>query len=172
MSPMRLTITHGERASVDPEREPEDRSQVVLELARRGAVDRPVPRVVDARRELVGEQPPLDLEELDGEDADVVERVEKGGADLLCFALRRIARRGARDAQDALAVQVLADGPEARVAFPRAHADDRQLPVERDELLRELVVADRRGRIESTLSLAVVAEPSRLDERRHARLFE
>ncbi len=169
---MRLTITHGDRASVGPQREPEDRPQVVLELARRGAVDRPVTRVVDARRELVGEQSPVDLEELDGEDAHVVERVEQGGADLLRFALRRISGRGARDAQDALAMQVLADRPEARVAVPRAHADDRQLPVERDELLRELVVADRRGRIESTLSLPVVPEPSRLDDRRHTGLLE
>src|SRR5438477_552448 len=50
--------------------------EVVLELAGLRPLDRPVPRVMDARRHLVGDQPPFVLEELDGEHPDVVQRVE------------------------------------------------------------------------------------------------
>src|SRR5580765_5104942 len=56
-----------------PERKPEDRAEVVLELARLGAVDRPVPGVMDTRGKLVREQLAADVEELDREHSDVVE---------------------------------------------------------------------------------------------------
>src|SRR5450830_851696 len=62
------------------ERQVEDRTQVLLELARDGAVDGPVPRVVRAHRELVDQDTRWvarsrrrDLEELDREDTRDVE---------------------------------------------------------------------------------------------------
>ena len=58
------------------ERQAEDGAQVVLELARLGAFDRPVAGVVHARRHLVRDQLPLRDEELDREHADVVEVLE------------------------------------------------------------------------------------------------
>ena len=67
---------HADRV-VRAERPAEDRAQVVLELARDRALDRPVTRVVHARRHLVREQLAADLEQLDGEHADVVEVVEE-----------------------------------------------------------------------------------------------
>ena len=126
------------------ERQAEDRSQVVLELARHGAVDRPVPGVVHPGRELVREQPPADLEELDGEDADVVER-RRG-------AWRRSPPpppaagpgAGARDTRRMpLTMDVFAHRPEACLAVAAADADDRQLAVERDELLGKLAIRAR-----------------------------
>ena len=50
---------------------------MVLELARRRALDRPVARVVHARRELVRQQRAADVEELEREHADVPELVEE-----------------------------------------------------------------------------------------------
>ena len=88
------------------ERETEDRAQVILELARLGAVDRPVPGVVHARSELVRQELPAGVEELDREHADVAELVEETRRDLLRLTLwrspararetRRGSRRGAR----------------------------------------------------------------------------
>ena len=72
---------------------------MVLELARLGAVDRPVPAVVDARGELVREQLATDVEELDREHADVAELVEQLRRELLglaCGASRAGARETAR----------------------------------------------------------------------------
>ena len=92
------------------EREAENGAYVVLELARDGAVDRPVARVVDARRELVREQLPIDLEQLDGEHADVAERVEELRRDLLGCALRSVSRRSAGDCEDPAAMLVLGEG--------------------------------------------------------------
>ena len=62
---------------------------------------------------------PLDLEQLDREHADVAERVEEPRRDLLGLALRRVARRSARDAQDPVAVHVLDERLEARLAVAR-----------------------------------------------------
>ena len=78
------------RASRSSRAAAEDRAQVVLELARRGALDRPVPGVVHARRELVGEQPAADVEELEREHADVAELVEEPRRVLLGLRLRRV----------------------------------------------------------------------------------
>ena len=145
---------------------------MVLELARLGAVDRPVGRVVDARRELVGQQAPPDVEQLDREDADVAELVEQQRADPLGLCLGRPGGRRPRDAQDPVAVDVLCDRPESRLAVSCPHADDRELAVEGDELLGQLVVPDRPVPLEQTLALPVVAEPARLDERREPRVVE
>ena len=87
---MQLTIALKPARLGRAERQAEDGAQVVLELAGLGAFDRPVARVVDARRDLVREQLAVDVEQLDGEHADVVELVEERARD----ARRR--RLGAR----------------------------------------------------------------------------
>src|SRR5262245_24641241 len=71
--------------------EAEAGAQVVLELAGRGALDAPVAGVVHARRHLVGQHGVAAEEELDGEHADVLERLE-GASD---GALRLGGTRGA-----------------------------------------------------------------------------
>ena len=116
---------------------------MVLELARDGAVDRPVPGVVDARRELVREQPPVDLEQLDGQHADVAERVQKLARDLLCLRLRRVGRGSARDRRGSRRDAVL--GERVEDAFRRRDRARRRskLAIERNDLLRELVGAER-----------------------------
>src|SRR6188472_1903575 len=145
---------------------------MVLELACLRAVDRPVSSVVDAWGELVREQPAAHVEELDREYADVVERVDERRADRLGLGLRRVHGRRARHPQDPVSVDVLGDGPEARLPVPAADADDRELAVERDQRLGQLVVADRLRGIDPPLPLAVVAESPCLDERRQPRLLE
>ncbi len=164
--PIRLTITDGASAAGRSERQAEDRAQVVLELARDGAVDRPVTGVVDARRVLVREQPAADLEQLEREHADVVELVEQPRRELLRLGLRRAAA-GARETRRIPSRCTFSASGQNRVSpFAAAHGDDRELAVEVDDLLRELVVAEPRlGRLEAPLALAVVPEPPRLDER-------
>ena len=69
-------------------------------------------------------------------------------------------------------MHVLAHRPETGLAVPAADADDRELAVEGDELLGELVHADRLRLHDTPLALAVVAEPPLLDECRQPRLLE
>src|ERR1700733_1197970 len=68
-------IDHGGKAARlrSAERQIEDGTQVILELARDRALDGPVAGVMHPRRHLVGYQPPPPHEELDGEDAGVME---------------------------------------------------------------------------------------------------
>src|SRR6516162_5746498 len=58
------------------ERQAENGTQVILELARGCALDGPVTGVVHARRHLVGDQPAVAHEELDGENPAVVKVLE------------------------------------------------------------------------------------------------
>src|SRR5690606_26065488 len=58
------------------ERQPENGANVVLELARVRPFDRPMPRVVHARRHLVCDQTPALDEEFDREHTCVVEVLE------------------------------------------------------------------------------------------------
>ena len=144
---------------------------MVLELARLGAVDRPVPRVVDARGELVREQLAADVEQLDREHADVVEVVEQLRREALGSLLQRIPCRSPRDGEDSLAVLVLGERIERRRAVAPTHRDDRKLAVERDDRLGQLVDAEGLRRLDDTLALAVVSEPARLHERRETDLL-
>ena len=59
-----------------------------------------------------------------------------------------------------------ASGIEHRLAVAPTRRDDRELTIERDELLCELVVRKYDERLDDALPLAVVAEPARLHERR------
>src|SRR6478736_1466455 len=143
---------------------------MVLELTRDRTVDRPVAGVVHARRVLVRKQRAVDLEELEREHADVVELLEQPAGKLLGLCLRCGDRRRARDAQDAVAVLVLGERPEAGLTVPAAHRDDRELPVEGDDFLCQLVLAELLVERDAALPLAVIAEPPRLDDRRQPRL--
>ena len=92
------------------EREREDRAQVILELARLSALDRPVPGVVDSRRHLVGEESIVYREELERQDSHVLEPVHESTGILYRERgdLRRSAgSRSDRSPQYSLAVQVL-----------------------------------------------------------------
>src|SRR5690606_4565618 len=82
------------------ERRAGERAQVVLELARLRALDRPVPAVVHAGRDLVGEQIDAVVEELEREHADVVELLEDGAGvrlGALLMTLVELRRRRARE---------------------------------------------------------------------------
>ena len=124
-----------------------------------------------------GEQAAVEVEQLDAADTDVVERVEQRHDARLGRGLQRAvvpAGRRARDAQDAVAVLVLDDGPAPDLAVAAAHADDRQLTVERDERFEDQWHAaelrprrvDVGRRAQHRLALAVVAAAARLQHRR------
>ena len=108
---------------------------MVLELARRRALDRPVPAVVHTRSELVREQPAADVEELEREDADVAELVEQSRRVVLGLGLRRVGRRRARAPQDPVLVHVLDERVERGLARAAADREQRQLAVEVDTFL-------------------------------------
>ena len=127
------------------------------------------PGVVDARRELVREELPVDVEELDGEHADVAERVEERARDLLRLVLRCVVaqapatRRGSRrDARSRRADR----RPSRRhdLSPPGSRARDR---TERSPPPARSRRASSR-RLDDPLTLAVVAETTRLHERRNA----
>ncbi len=69
-------------------------------------------------------------------------------------------------------MHVLDERPEARVAVSPADGEQRELAVERDDLLRELALRERLDAVDPALPLAVVAEPAGLDERGQSCLLE
>ncbi len=176
---MQFTIAAGARAPVVAKGPPEDRAQVVLELARLRAFDRPVPAVVHPRRDLVCEQRAADIEQFDTADADIFERVEqrKDARFRLCLQRAVVAARGCPGAaQDAVAVLVLDDGPAAGLSTLGSHRDDRELARERHERLEDQRDAaevgpraiDIGGGPQHRLPLAVVAAAPGLQHRGEA----
>ena len=176
---MALTPT----GSVEPERQPHDRAQMLFELAGLGADVGPVAAVVHAGRHLVREQPLPHAEQLDREDADVAERVHHRSRVSFGRRLHRVGgvgRRRQREPQDPVAMVVLHQriGGERPVATARGH--DRDLPVERHERFEQRGdLADRaprvlgqRGVVDHGLALAVVAETARLHHRGRADVGE
>ena len=157
-----------------PERQTEDRAQVVLELARDGAVDRPVAGVVDARRELVREQPAVDLEQLEREHADVVELVEQPSPRAPRPRPAARSTAGARETRRIPSRWTFSASGQKRVSPSRPRtATIESSRSNGDELLRELVARRSPPRASTPpLALAVVAEPPRLDDRRQPRLGE
>src|SRR5690606_7644875 len=67
-------VEHGAFAQLRgrAQRQAGDGPQMVLELAALGTFDGPVPGVVHARRDFVGLEPAVDLEELEGQHADII----------------------------------------------------------------------------------------------------
>ncbi len=158
---------------------------MVLELARDGTLDGPVPRVVHPGRDLVGEQRALDVEELDRQHADVVEIVEQARRELLAARLERIVDGGGRRTahpQDPVLVVVLDEGPAAHRAVDPAHRQHRQFAVEGHQRLQDErhipasqllptpveIIRNRK----TDLALAVVPPAPSLEHRRQAHLFD
>ena len=110
------------------ERQAADGADVLRELAGGAALDGPMTRIVDARRDLVDQQPavPGD-EELDAEHADMIERPD--GALRTLPRRRRESRRDGgrrqRHIEDAVRMAVL-DRVEARHRAARRPRDDRR----------------------------------------------
>src|SRR6185436_15179779 len=119
-------------------------------------------------------QAPADVEELDGQRAHVAELVEEPARDLLGLTLQHIGPggRSARGREDPSAVLVLRERIERRSTVGATNRDDRELPAERHDPLRELVVADLARRIDPALPFSVVPQPPRLDERGDADVVE
>src|SRR5688500_18992175 len=107
---------------------------MIFELARARGFDRQVPRVVYPGCKLVDEQLSPDLEELDGEHADVVQMLEqplyaRGGVSF--HATLGASGHGAL-AQDALAMAVFDQGITGDTAITPAHRDQAELALEGD----------------------------------------
>ena len=99
--PSRLTIAVGASGVRRPERQAADRPDVLLELGGRRALDRPVAAVVDARRELVDDEPAVGHEEqLDGQRAGQAHRHAPAARRARSPGRRRPGRRRRRDALD------------------------------------------------------------------------
>ena len=138
---------------------------MVLELARLRAVDRPVRRVVHARRELVREQPAADVEELDREDADVVELVEQRRADGPPPRPAARSRAGARVTRRIPSRWTFSPSGQKRVSPSRPRTPT--IDSSRSNGTSSSAISsssDRLRRVDEALSLAVVPEPPRLDE--------
>src|SRR4029077_2640053 len=136
---------------LDPRREPSrraerptaDRPHMLGELRGLGALDRPMPRVVDARRDLVHEKrfTPLRLanEHLDREDADYLQGLRRAPRDLdgLLHRARVPPRRDGGARQDMVAMLVLAKVVCRERAVGPARRDDRDLAPEGDEAFKD-----------------------------------
>ena len=109
------------------ERQPADRAHLLLELARPARVEREMARVVRPRRDLVDEQPAVTrYEELDAEDADVLERVHHAAGRFDRERRDGIghARGRDRDVQNVPVVRILDRTKMRPVAADAARADD------------------------------------------------
>src|SRR5690348_5971140 len=122
--------------------QPEDRTQVILELGSLGPLDGPVAGVVYARRHLVGDQPPAAHEELDGEHATIAKVAEHAPQVARRQALPALGTEGrAGQPQDPRVVHVAAQRVDRHLTARAAGADHGYLAVERYPFL----VEQRRG---------------------------
>ena len=145
---------------------------MVFKLRGVGAFDGPVAGVVDARRHLVGEEMGAADEELDGEDADVFEAFEEVGEVGFGERLELGVRGCARDAEDAVAVEVFGERIEGELADAAARGDEGDFGVERDHAFEDAGdVVDGGpgfggliGGGEAELAFAVVAEAAGFED--------
>ena len=108
-SPIRFSITQSEWRAVSPSGRPAIARMCCSNCEIGAGGFGPVAGIVDARRDLVGDQRAVGQhEELDADDADIVERLQdrEGGGARLCGGLRRNRRRHGRGMQDAVAMDV------------------------------------------------------------------
>src|SRR4249920_3568561 len=155
---------------------------MVLELARDRALDGPVTGVVHSGRELVDEQFPMNVEELDGEDTRVLELVEELPDELLrrgLEPLRHTGRGSEAVAQDPTVVVVLDQWPARGRTVAPPDGEHRELAIERDVRLEdERNTPELRPRpldvarfAQRRLPLAVVPAAARLEHGRQAELL-
>ena len=106
---------------------------MILELTRLGALYRPVTRIVDARRHLVGEQRPVNRKQLQRQYAYVLEPIHETSTviDRECSQFRSYAGcRRRRHSQNPFAVDVLDRRIEHLSPCLVASSDNRQLVLE------------------------------------------
>src|SRR5271166_440554 len=168
-----------------PERPAGDRADVLLELRGLRAVERPVAGIVDARGDLIDHEslatlPVARHEQLDRQDADIVERLEDLGGDAprLFRSVGGDARRRPCASEDVALVLVLAEVVGDDRAFEAARGDDRRLALKGNKALedhrrpaeRSMHRRDVGAFADERLALAVIAEASRLEDRGAAEL--
>ena len=147
--PSRLTIAARGEGRRRTERQTADRPDVLLELRRRGAFDRPVAAVVDSRGELVDDELAVRHEEqLGGQRPDHAHRhrqpLPEVGGTLGDLGRDRRGRHGF--GQDARVVRVACQREGGRTAVEAARHDDRDLHVERHLGLGQEHARRRAGR--------------------------
>ena len=148
--PSRLTIAVGLCAAVSTRARVRDGPDVLLELRGRGALDRPVAGVVDARRELVDDQRAVaEQEQLRGQRAAQVHRARPASSPIVVAHAATSGATGA-GATDSARIpaswRFRAIGKAAHGAIERARDDDRQLGLEVELALGEQGVALGAGR--------------------------
>ena len=145
---------------------------MIFELAGRGAFNRPVPGIVDSRREFVREQLVIDDKQFQGQHTHIVQVIEQamdivGGR----FCESRLSQRRTGCAQYAVDMHVFTDRIDGYIAADAANADAGNFVVERDPLFGNQGLAAERlpcgieiaGIFDNALSLAVVSQPPGLD---------
>src|SRR5687767_1920158 len=147
---------------------------MILELAGFSAFDRPMPGVVYARRNLVGEELPADREKLQRHNSHITEALHDRPAvtDRLRLHRRVPAACGDRRfPKNPVTVDVFSERVENVVTRAVARADDRDLVVERKELFENErgsadfrpCIIDFRRATDYDLSLSVVSHPTGLE---------
>src|SRR5574337_1643032 len=167
------------------ERPAGDGADVLLALRGLRAVERPVAGIVDARGDLVDDEPftPLPVaghEQFDRQHADIVERLQYLDRDppRLLRGVGADARRRPGAGEDVALVLVLAQIVSDDLAFEAAGGDDRHLAFEGDEALKDhwraaeraMPSRDVRAFANERLALAVVAEAADFEDRGAAEL--
>src|SRR6266404_3366081 len=178
-------IKHGGMAgeSRGAEGEAEDRAEMIFELAGNGAFDGPVAGIVDARGHFVGEQAAIVLEELDGEDADILEGFQDLAGGVFGGTLngRFEARSGReRKTKNAAAMVVFDERINGRFAVAGANGEDGKLARERHEAFEDkrnrgqfgLRFGNIFGGSKNPLAFAVVAHAAGLQHGGKADLFQ
>ena len=156
------------------ERKAGHRADLLFVLARDARVDRGVAGVVRTGSKLVDEDRAVFKdEELDAEDADVVERLGDLGGIAAGAGGRILVDAGGKDGdrEDAVAVEVLGNGERGRFAVRVARDDDGDLKLEGEALFEHAVhaaevaegLADVLDRGDSGLAFAVIAEAGGLE---------
>ena len=162
-------------------------ADMVLELARDRAFDRPVAAIVHTRRHFVEYRTGVGSEKLAGQHTNIAHRLCHARRECACFFLLfydRGRRRDQRMRQDPAFMDIMRCVPIADLAVLAAHQDYRKFMAESDKALgHALLPTDRvpvAGKVvaglDARLALAVIAHAHRLQDRRRAnigdRLFE
>src|SRR5579863_550574 len=181
-------VGHRDRTMTDrlTQRPTGDRADVLLELRNRRAVQRPVPGIVNPRRDLVDQNlrpaVPLHHEHLDRKHADIVECVGDPLRDRYRLRRYRLGNRGrhARDLENVIPVLVFGDVETFDLTVGRAGCDHRNLALERNEGLQYRrfgadIAPGPFGIVAGTddrLAFAVIAEATGLEHGGQADLFD
>ena len=119
------------------ERQAAQRAHLLLELVGDAGVDRVMPAVVRARRDLVDQQLSLADEELDAENTNVIELARQRQREFLRFGTQAVRDPRWRNAhiENAVAMPVLGDREATGLSVVATRQHHRDLDIERQELL-------------------------------------